>query len=247
MINLDFETEFSGVETTESPAVETEVTQQAAPEDGAAEQTSIEQGTEAQADIQDGQEEKTVPYDRFSEVNTENKQLKEQINKLLELQLQSTKPQQQQKQEDVDLIEQILGDEEFVTKDKLREILKLQNNLINQNLGNVNQVSKEQILMQHEAVFRQSNPDYDTVIKQIPQKLTVALLQTYGSNPAELIQEAYRLGKAYAPVKKTASEVAAQAKTEKKVVTLNDMKSTGIQKTPEKVSFEEEFRASIGR
>lgn len=247
---MEFETEFTGVTTGESPAPEA-TDNQTAPEESAVDNQSSELQDNEQADIQDSTTIQTVPYDRFSEVNNENKQLKEQIGKLLDLQLHNSRPQtQQQGQEEMDLVDQIVGDEEFITKDKLKEIVKYLNNTVNNTVQTVNQTvnrsSKEQILMQEEQSFRQSNADYDTVIKNIPQKVLTSLLQSY-ENPKELIAVAYQTGKAFTPQK--ATETKQQAKQPaQKPVTLNSVKGTSAGRTDEKPpSFEEEFRQSIGR
>ena len=193
--------------------------------------------TTGQADIQDGTPGvQTVPYDRFNEVTTENKQLRDQINKILELQL-GTRPQQQlqptqefKPKSDAEIISEVVGDDGFLTPDHMIEIMRRKDEQSNRIASVQSQNHREESLIQHETVFRQTNPDYDQVIANIPQHIARALMQSI-DNPAVLVAEAYKLSKAYVPQQTSAGQVARQAQgkptTAPRPITANQIKGGG--------------------
>ena len=215
---MDFETEMTDVmsdpstlteepEQIETPAEEAEVEQQ--------------ETSEVQADIQDSTQSQSVPYDRFQEIVKHNQQLTEQVNMLMQLQL-NNKPQQQQEQKAPEFD---IDDDAFLTGADVKRLMQTLESKRQQETQTFTQSTREQMLIQHETVFRQANPDYDTTIANIPKPIVNALMQSI-TNPAELVTEAYKLGKAYAPVKTTAAAVAAKAgqKQTQKPPTLTDIK-----------------------
>lgn len=187
--------------------------------------------------IQDAntQSEQTIPYDRFAEVNERLRATEENNRKLIEL-LGRNPGQSQQKSQDseIDIIDKIVGEDMFISKDQMREILKAQEQKINQVANNTSQSSRENALAQTEILFRQSTPDYDTVIKNIPPKLIQSLVQTY-DDPQELVKTAYSIGKSLAPQKPTAQQVVKQAgqsnQSTPKAVVANNIKGGGTGKT----------------
>ena len=240
---MDFETEMTDVmsdpstlteepEQIETPAEEAEVEQQ-------------EEATEVQADIQDSTQSQSVPYDRFQEIVKDNQQLKEQLNMLMQLQL-NNKPQQQAQEQKAPEFD--IDDDAFLTGADVKRLLNTLEEKRSRDTQSITQSTREQMLIQHETVFRQANPDYDTTIANIPKPIVNALMQSI-TNPAELVTEAYKLGKAYAPVKAKAADIASQANKAKpvtKAVTLNSVKGSATPKGTEKVSFETEFKAGFG-
>ena len=181
-----------------------------------------QESAEVQADIQDSKQSQSVPYERFHEIIKQNQQLTEQINMLMQLQL-NNKPQQAQEPKPAEFD---IDDEAFLTGADVKRLITALEERRSRETQNITQSTREQMLIQNEAMFRQLNPDYDTVIANIPKHIASALMQSI-QNPAELVTEAYRLGKAYAPVKTTAAEIAAKAGSQKqsqKPPTLTDIK-----------------------
>jgi hypothetical protein len=204
-------------ETSESSEVETDFTDQ----------------SEGQADIQDGsQGEQNIPYDRFSEVNERLKAAEAREQRLIELlgRNPSQAPAQNQQEPEIDIIDKIVGEDLFVTRDQMKEILKYQKQHTDQVLQSTTQSSREQNLIQTETAFRQANADYDSVIANIPPKLIQSLYMAYDS-PAELVQAAYNVGKSFAPQKPTAASVVKQAgqntQALPKAVVANEIKGGG--------------------
>jgi hypothetical protein len=236
---MDFETEMTDVMSDPSTLTEEQITETSV------EETEVEpqETAEVQADIQDSTQSQSVPYDRFQEIVKHNQQLTDQVNMLMQLQL-NNKSQQQQEQKAPEFD---IEDDAFLTGADVKRLLQNIESKRQQETQTFTQSTREQMLIQHETVFRQANPDYDIVISNIPKSIVNALMQSITS-PAELIAEAYKLGKAYAPVKPTAAEIASQANKAKpaKAVTLNSVKGSAIPKGTEKVSFETEFKAGFG-
>jgi len=216
---MDFETEMTDVMS--DPSTLTEEPEQI--EETPAEEAEVEQQetSEVQADIQDSTQSQSVPYDRFQEIVKHNQQLTEQVNMLMQLQL-NNKPQQQQEQKAPEFD---IDDDAFLTGADVKRLLNTIESKRQQETQTFTQSTREQMLIQHETVFRRANPDYDTTIANIPKPIVNALMQSI-TNPAELVTEAYKLGKAYAPVKTTAAAVAAKAgqKQTQKPPTLTDIK-----------------------
>ena len=217
---MDFETEMTDVmsdpstlteepEQIETPAEEAEVEQQ-------------EEATEVQADIQDSTQSQSVPYDRFQEIVKHNQQLTEQVNMLMQLQL-NNKPQQQAQEQKAPEFD--IDDDAFLTGADVKRLINTLEEKRSRDTQSITQSTREQMLVQHETVFRQANPDYDTTIANIPKPIVNALMQSI-TNPAELVTEAYKLGKAYAPVKAKAADIAAKGtqKPTQKPPTLTDIK-----------------------
>jgi hypothetical protein len=186
---------------------------------------------DGQTDIQDGtQGAQTVPFDRFSEVNERLRITEENNRKLIELLGRNPAQAQAPKEPEIDLVDQIVGDDMFVTKDQMREILKVQSQRTEQVLGQTTQSSRALMLNQTEEVFRQQTPDYDTVISQIPPKVIHSLMGVY-TDPRELVQAAYNVGKGFIPQKPSAAQVVKQAgqqtQVQPKAVVANEIKGGG--------------------
>jgi hypothetical protein len=198
-------------------------------DDSAVETDFIDQ-SEGQADIQDGsQGEQNIPYDRFSEVNERLKAAEAREQRLIELLGRNPSPTvpQIQQEPEIDIVDKIVGEDLFITKDQMREILKYQKQHTDQVLNTTTQSSRDQALSQTEVAFRQTAPDYDEVIKNIPPKLVQSLYSSF-DNPAELVNAAYNIGKSFAPQKPTAASVVKQAgqntQVQPKVVVANEIK-----------------------
>ena len=215
---MDFETEMTDVMSDPSTLTEEPEQIETPAEEAEGEQ---QETTEVQADIQDSTQSQSVPYDRFQEIVKHNQQLTEQLNMLMQLQL-NNKPQQQQEQKTPEFD---IDDDAFLTGADVKRLLNTIEERRSRETQTITQSTREQMLIQHETVFRQANPDYDTTIANIPKPIVNALMQSI-TNPAELVTEAYKLGKAYAPVKTTAAAVAAKAgqKQTQKPPTLTDIK-----------------------
>ena len=214
-----FETEMTDV--TSDPSTLTEETEQI---ETPAEEAEVEQQetSEVPADIQDSTQSQSVPYDRFQEIVNDNKQLKEQLNMLMQLQL-NNKPQQQAQEQKAPEFD--IDDDAFLTGADVKRLINTLEEKRSRDTQSITQSTREQMLIQHETVFRQANPDYDTTIANIPKPIVNALMQSI-TNPAELVTEAYKLGKAYAPIKAKAADIAAKGRQPQtpKPPTLTDIK-----------------------
>jgi len=178
-------------------------------------------------------QEQKVPYERFKEIIDDNRRLKEQIEILTKLQLGMQQQQPEVKKEEDFNIE----DEAFITGADVKKLLKMIENKTANEKQEIVQQSQKQLLEQHEAVFRQLNPDYEDAIKAIPTQIALALVNSI-QNPAVLVQEAYKLGKAYQlhsqQNKPKAADIAAKVKTQTqttKTPTLNDVKGASPAKS----------------
>ncbi len=178
-------------------------------------------------------QEQKVPYERFKEIIDDNRRLKEQIEILTKLQLGMQQQQPEVKKEEDFNIE----DEAFITGADVKKLLKMIENKTANEKQEIFQQSQKQLLEQHEAVFRQLNPDYEDAIKAIPTQIALALVNSI-QNPAVLVQEAYKLGKAYQVYsqqnKPKAADIAAKVKTQTqttKTPTLNDVKGASPAKS----------------
>lgn len=178
-------------------------------------------------------QEQKVPYERFKEIIDDNRRLKEQIEILTKLQLGIQQQQPEvEKEEDFNI-----EDEAFITGADVKKLLKMIENKTANEKQEIVQQSQKQLLEQHEAVFRQLNPDYEDAIKVIPTQIALALVNSI-QNPAVLVQEAYKLGKAYQLYsqqnKPKAADIAAKVKTQTqttKTPTLNDVKGASPAKS----------------
>ncbi|HPU30102.1 MAG TPA: hypothetical protein PLM71_07255 [Syntrophorhabdaceae bacterium] len=180
-------------------------------------------------------QEQKVPYERFKEIIDDNRRLKEQIEILTKLQLGMQQQQPEVKKEEDFNIE--IEDEAFITGADVKKLLKMIENKTANEKQEIVQQSQKQLLEQHEAVFRQLNPDYEDAIKAIPTQIALALVNSI-QNPAVLVQEAYKLGKAYQLLsqqnKPKAADIAAKVKTQTqttKTPTLNDVKGASPAKS----------------
>lgn len=177
------------------------------------------QATE-QGDIQDSnQVEKTVPVDVVESIRQEMKAVKEERDRILNLVLEGKHLPQQQVQPvaEPDPFAGIDRDD-FITVGGAMDLWEKKQAQINARAAQEAHQVKVTKLGETEASFRQTNPDYDEVVKVLPKDIQISLFKTY-PDTTELVNVAYKIGKALKgeSVPSTASTVAAKVDVENKI------------------------------
>lgn len=175
-----------GEEVPVTPAME----EQTPAEEIAQEEEVTETTTDEQPESQ-AENVKTVPLEVVESMREQMKEIKEQ-NKLLQNLLLSQKQEQPQSKAEPD---PDIDPDTFLTYGQVKQLLEKKLGEVNQTREQDRQATREERITSYEATFRESNPDYDEVVKAIPTYMVKALFDEI-SDPRTLVENAYKFAKA---------------------------------------------------